>query len=60
MAVKKKGADFEQSLNALETLVNKMEQGDMTLEESLKGNASEDLIPQILASNELALEYLCP
>lgn len=30
------------------------------LEESLKGNASEDLIPQILASNELALEYLCP
>src|SRR5690606_25055636 len=36
MAVKKKGADFEQSLNALETLVNKMEQGDMTLEESLK------------------------
>jgi len=36
MAVKKKAADFEQSLNALEALVNKMEQGDLTLEESLQ------------------------
>lgn len=36
MAVKKKGADFEQSLSALEALVNKMEEGDLTLEESLK------------------------
>jgi exodeoxyribonuclease VII small subunit len=36
MAVKKKAADFEQSLNALEELVNKMEQGDLSLEESLR------------------------
>lgn len=36
MAAKKKAADFEQSLNALEALVNKMEQGDLTLEESLQ------------------------
>lgn len=36
MAAKKKGVDFEQSLNALETLVNKMEKGDLTLEESLQ------------------------
>ena len=35
MSVKKKAADFEQSLNALEELVNKMEQGDLSLEESL-------------------------
>jgi exodeoxyribonuclease VII small subunit len=40
MAVKKKAADFEQSLNALEALVNKMEQGDMTLEESLQAFAT--------------------
>jgi exodeoxyribonuclease VII small subunit len=40
MAVKKKAADFEQSLNALETLVNKMEQGDLTLEESLQAFAA--------------------
>ena len=32
---KKKGVDFEQSLSTLESLVNRMEQGDMTLEESL-------------------------
>lgn len=36
MATKKKGVDFEQSLEALETLVNKMEAGDLSLEESLK------------------------
>ncbi len=36
MASKKKPLDFEQSLNNLETLVNRMEQGEMTLEESLK------------------------
>ncbi|MDQ2076342.1 exodeoxyribonuclease VII small subunit [Marinimicrobium sp. ABcell2] len=36
MPAKKPSADFEESLNALETLVNKMEQGDMSLEESLK------------------------
>lgn len=36
MAGKKKTLNFEQSLNKLETLVNQMEQGDMTLEESLK------------------------
>lgn len=36
MSAKKKAADFEQSLNALEALVNKMEQGDLTLEESLQ------------------------
>jgi exodeoxyribonuclease VII small subunit len=33
---KKKSVDFEQSLTTLETLVERMEQGDMTLEESLK------------------------
>jgi exodeoxyribonuclease VII small subunit len=36
MAAKKKATDFEQSLNALEELVNKMEQGDLTLEQSLQ------------------------
>lgn len=36
MAAKKKTADFEQSLSALETLVDKMEQGDLTLEQSLQ------------------------
>ena len=36
MAAKKKGADFEQSLDALEALVTKMEAGDLSLEESLK------------------------
>lgn len=36
MPSKKKPVDFEQSLNALEALVNRMEQGDMTLEESLQ------------------------
>ena len=36
MTAKKKGVDFEQALSKLETLVNEMEQGDMTLEESLK------------------------
>lgn len=33
---KKKGVDFEQSLSTLESLVSRMEQGDMTLEESLQ------------------------
>ncbi|WP_062062686.1 exodeoxyribonuclease VII small subunit [Cellvibrio sp. OA-2007] len=33
---KKKGVDFEQSLSTLESLVTRMEQGDMTLEESLQ------------------------
>jgi exodeoxyribonuclease VII small subunit len=33
---KKKGVDFEQSLSTLESLVNRMEQGDMSLEESLQ------------------------
>ncbi|ACE84992.1 exodeoxyribonuclease VII small subunit [Cellvibrio japonicus] len=36
MPPKKKPIDFEQSLNALEALVNRMEQGDMPLEESLQ------------------------
>jgi exodeoxyribonuclease VII small subunit len=36
MAAKKKPIDFEQSLAALETLVNRMEQGDMSLEDSLQ------------------------
>jgi len=36
MPRKKKNPDFEQSLQELETLVTKMEQGDMSLEESLK------------------------
>ncbi len=36
MPPKKKTIDFEQSLNTLEGLVNRMEQGDMTLEESLQ------------------------
>jgi exodeoxyribonuclease VII small subunit len=40
MATKKKAVDFEQSLNALEALVTKMEQGDLSLEESLKAFAS--------------------
>ena len=36
MAAKKKAIDFEQSLNTLEALVTRMEQGDMSLEESLQ------------------------
>nr|WP_324259843.1 exodeoxyribonuclease VII small subunit [Cellvibrio fontiphilus] len=36
MPPKKKSIDFEQSLATLENLVNRMEQGDMTLEESLQ------------------------
>jgi exodeoxyribonuclease VII small subunit len=36
MPPKKKSIDFEQSLEMLEGLVNRMEQGDMTLEESLQ------------------------
>ncbi len=36
MPPKKKSIDFEQSLNTLESLVTRMEQGDMTLEESLQ------------------------
>ena len=40
MAAKKKAADFEQSLNTLEALVAKMEQGDLSLEESLQAFAS--------------------
>jgi exodeoxyribonuclease VII small subunit len=36
MPPKKKSVDFEQSLSTLESLVNRMEQGDMTLEESLQ------------------------
>jgi len=36
MPPKKKPIDFEQSLKSLEELVNKMEQGDMSLEESLE------------------------
>lgn len=36
MPRKKKTTDFEQSLQALESLVTKMEQGDLSLEESLQ------------------------
>ncbi|WP_415899923.1 exodeoxyribonuclease VII small subunit [Neptuniibacter sp. QD48_11] len=36
MPRKKKTTDFEQSLQALEALVTKMEQGDLSLEESLQ------------------------
>lgn len=36
MAAKKKSIDFEQSLSTLESLVDRMEQGEMTLEESLQ------------------------
>ncbi|MBR9909571.1 MAG: exodeoxyribonuclease VII small subunit [Gammaproteobacteria bacterium] len=36
MAAKKKPVDFEQSLQQLEELVNRMEQGDLSLEESLQ------------------------
>jgi exodeoxyribonuclease VII small subunit len=36
MPGKKKTVDFEQSLSALEALVNRMEKGDLTLEESLQ------------------------
>ncbi len=36
MPPKKKNIDFEQSLSTLEGLVNRMEKGDMSLEESLQ------------------------
>ena len=36
MAAKKKAVDFEQALQDLEGLVATMEQGDLSLEESLK------------------------
>lgn len=36
MATRKKSVDFEQRLNQLETLVNEMEQGNLSLEASLK------------------------
>ncbi len=36
MPPRKKNIDFEQSLGTLENLVNRMEQGEMTLEESLQ------------------------
>ena len=36
MASKKKGDDFEKSLEQLEQLVSKMESGELSLEESLK------------------------
>ncbi len=36
MAAKKKPVDFEQSLQQLEELVNRMEQGELSLEESLQ------------------------
>lgn len=36
MPPKKKSIDFEQSLATLESLVDRMEQGDMSLEESLQ------------------------
>ena len=36
MAASKKTVDFERSLQQLEELVNKMEAGDLSLEESLK------------------------
>lgn len=36
MPPRKKNIDFEQSLGTLESLVTRMEQGEMTLEESLE------------------------
>ncbi|TNE93255.1 exodeoxyribonuclease VII small subunit [Porticoccus sp.] len=36
MTSRKKAVDFEQKLNQLESLVNDMEQGSLTLEDSLK------------------------
>lgn len=36
MTSRKKPQDFEQSLAALEALVNRMEKGELSLEESLK------------------------
>ncbi len=36
MTNRKKNIDFEKSLNELETLVESLESGDLTLEESLK------------------------
>lgn len=36
MPRKKKATDFEQSLTELESLVTQMEQGDLSLEDSLK------------------------
>lgn len=35
MAKKKTGVDFEQSLGALQTLVERLESGELTLEDSL-------------------------
>jgi len=36
MAAKKQSIDFEKSLGELETLVNELEKGEMSLEDSLK------------------------
>ena len=36
MTAKKKGPDFEQALAELESLVEKMEEGELSLEESIK------------------------
>lgn len=36
MAVKRKKLDYEASVTELESLVNRLEQGDISLEESLK------------------------
>ncbi|UTA47512.1 exodeoxyribonuclease VII small subunit [Simiduia sp. 21SJ11W-1] len=74
MATRKKAQDFEQSLAALEALVARMEEGDLSLEESLKAfeegvqltrecqarlQAAEQRVNLLLEKNgELSLEPL--
>lgn len=62
MPPKKKPVDFEQSLKALEDLVNRMEHGEMTLEESLeafaKGIALTRECQTTLAAAELRVTQL--
>ncbi len=67
MARAKKNVDFEQSLDQLETLVDAMENGDLSLEESLKAfeqgvkltrecqtalNQAEQKVQKLIAENE--------
>ncbi|EAR61390.1 exodeoxyribonuclease VII small subunit [Neptuniibacter caesariensis] len=62
MPRKKKTIDFEQSLQKLESLVNQMEQGDLSLEESLqafeKGVGLTRECQNILAEAEQKVQIL--
>lgn len=62
MPRKKKTIDFEQSLQELESLVNQMEQGDLSLEESLqafeKGVGLTRECQNILAEAEQKVQIL--